>query len=64
MAGEEREPLLGHGHDNSGFTVEQDASVESAIPTTNPHDPAEGAALRLGEEGGASNSLLPVTLAI
>ncbi len=63
MADEEREPLLGHGHNNSGFIVEQDA-VESDIPTINPHDPAEGAALRLGEEGGASNSLLPVTLAI
>jgi len=50
MAGEEREPLLGHGHNNSRFIVEQDA-VESDIPTVNPHDPAEGAALRLGEEG-------------
>ncbi len=49
MAGEEREPLLGHGHNNSRFIVEQDA-VESDIPTVNPHDPAEGAALQLGEE--------------
>lgn len=55
MAGEEREPLLGQGNLNARFTVEQDVSVESAVPTTDPHDPAEGAALRSGEEGGALN---------
>lgn len=58
MAGEEREPLLASNQDRGGFTVEQDVSVEAAIPTIDPHDPAEGAALRLGEDGGALLKLL------
>ncbi|KLO05675.1 APC amino acid permease [Schizopora paradoxa] len=49
MSGDEREPLL--SNERGGFTVEQDATVEAAVPTVDPHDPAEGAALRVGEEG-------------
>lgn len=58
MAGEEREPLLANNQGRDGFTVEQDVSVEAAIPTIDAHDPAEGAALRLGEDVGALSKLL------
>ncbi|KLO05674.1 amino acid transporter [Schizopora paradoxa] len=45
MADEERELLL--ADERGGFTVERDA----IISTIDLHDPAEGAALRAGEEG-------------
>lgn len=63
MASDEREPLLTNtgSHGSGGFTVEQNVTVEAAIPTTDPHDPAEGAALRLGEEGGVLLNFLLVS---